>query len=198
MTWQTKNKMKTNPEQILTFGEHGVNNASLLVETAKACYVMSRPILNAKALWYIPAALFVMHHSLESFIKAFLIKENIQYEIRQKGHKLTYLLSLKANNSKNLDFFKDILKDQNIKTLLVSLEDFYNKNKYWEAGFNIKKVSAIDAFDKLISIFTERFHKLYGNARSEASIYVLEELADMMERDRKYPITLCTLPKNSD
>lgn len=186
------------PEQLLKFGkrkEEKQMRAQLLVETAKACYVMARPILNARALWYYPASFFVMHHSLESFIKAFLLKENIDFKYGQKGHELVYLIKLGCEKSKNLEFFKQISQDQVVKDLLGSLDGSYNSNKYWEVGFDAKIISIIDIFDKLVSIFTEQFHQLYGNKKKEASIDVPEELADLIERNRKYATTLCILPK---
>lgn len=189
--------MKTNSPsvQLLKFGRHGLNNANLLVETAKACYVMSRPIFNCGCLWYLPASIFVMHHSLESFIKAFLLKENISFKYGQDGHSLIYLIELGVKKSNRLDFFDEILQDQSIKDLLSSLDKNYNSNKYWEVGFNLKKTSTLDVFDKLVSIFTEQFHKFYGNKKKEASIDVPEELAGLIERNRKYPTTLCIFPK---
>lgn len=188
-------KTKEPPEQLLKFGKHGLKNAHLLVETAKACYVMSRPIFNSGCLWYLPASIFVMHHSLESFIKAFLLKENISFKYGQDGHSLIYLIKLGLKKSKKLDCFDEILQDQLIKDLLFSLDKNYNSNKYWEVGFNLKTTPTLDVFDKLISIFTEQFHQLYGNKKKEASIDVPIELADLIERDRKYPTTLCILPK---
>lgn len=190
--------LKIPSEHLLKFGIHGLDkrsHAHLLVETAKSCYVMARPILNTPALWYYPASLFVMHHSLESFIKAFLLKENIHFEHGQKGHKLIYLVKSGSENSKKLEFLKEILQDQVIKELLNSLDGSYNSNKYWEVGFNARIISIVDIFDKLISIFTEQFHLLYGNKKKEASIDVPEELADLIERNRKYETTLCILPK---
>lgn len=190
-------KTKKSPEQLLRFSTEKLDiksQAHLLVETAKSCYVMSRPILNQRCLWYLPASFFVMHHSLESFIKAFLLKENINFQHGQTGHKLVYLLEL-GNNNEKLNFFKEILKDQTIKDFLDSLDNSYNSNKYWENGFNAKIIFIVGIFDKLISVFTVRFHELYGNKKKEASIDVPEELADLIERNRKYPTTLCVLPK---
>ena len=188
---------KNLPKHPLKFGTEKIEKklqAHLLVETAKACYVMSRPILITHALWYYPAAFFVMHHSLESFTKAFLLKENIGFEYGQKGHKLIYLLTLGSGNGKKLEFLKEILEDQMITDLLNSLDDSYNSNKYWEVGFNTK-MDLVDIFDKLVSIFTEQFHQLYGDKKKGASIDVPEELADLMERNRKHATTLCILPK---
>lgn len=187
---------KIPPEQLLKFGTEKQSRAHLLVETAKACYIMARPILNAPGvLWYYPASFFVMHHSLESFIKAFLLKEDIHFKYGQEGHELVYLLELGTNESENLEFFKEILQDQVIKDLLNSLDGSYNSNKYWEVGFSAKIISIIDIFDKLISVFTEQFHQLYGNKKKEASIDVPEELADLIECNRKYATTLSILPK---
>lgn len=187
-------------EQVLKFGTEKLkkqSQAHLLVETAKACYVMSRPILNSHChcLWYYPASFFVMHHSLESFIKAFLLSENIKYNTGQQGHKLTYLIESGIAGSEKLKFFKEILQDSVIKDLLISLDNSYLLNKYWEVGFSVKLISIVDIFDKLILIFTEQFHQLYGNAKRPASIDVPEELADLIERNRKYITTLCILPK---
>ena len=71
-----------NPEKLLEFGR--LNNkqmqARLLTSTAKACYIMSRPILNSHNIWYFPGSFFVMHHSLECFIKAFLLAEDIDFD----------------------------------------------------------------------------------------------------------------------
>lgn len=191
-------KTKEPPEQLLRFGKHGLNKKSqahLLVETAKACYIMSRPILNQHCLWYLPASFFIMHHSLESFIKAFLLSENINYKKGQLGHKLTYLIESGIKGSGKLKFFKEISQDQMIKKLLISLDDSYLSNKYWEVGFNANIISIINIFDKLISIFTKQFHKLYGDKRKEPSIDMPEEFADLIECNRKYPTTLCILPK---
>lgn len=196
-----KNKEKNTKKSlknILKFGIHGLDKKSqahLLVETAKACYVMARPILNTSALWYLPASFFVMHHSLESFVKAFLLRENIDYKTGQKGHKLTYIIELGIKESKKLKFLEETLQDQATKELLISLENFYNQNKYWEVGFNVKKSSVIDVFDKLIFVFTEQFHQLYGNAKIPASIDVPEELVNLIECNRKHATTLCVLPR---
>jgi hypothetical protein len=187
---------KKNPENPLEFGENIEKNMQvhLLTKTAKACYIMSRPILNSHMLLYYPASFFVMHHSLECFIKAFLLAEDIAYVYWQTWHKIEYLLNLGKGN-KNLEFFQEILNNPIIINLLNSLTDNYNPNRYWEVGFNWKIKSIIDIFDKLISIFTNQFHILYENKRVEASIDVPNELADLMEKDRNYPITLCIWPE---
>ena len=195
-----KNNWQTNEpaEHSLKFGTKKLDKQSqahLLIETAKACYVMARPILNTRALFYYPASLFFMHPSLESFIKAFLLKEDINFEHGQKGHELVYLIQLGSINSKNLEFLKKILQDKLIKDLLNSLDGSYNSNKYWEVGYNGKMGPILDIFDSIISIFTEQFHLLYGDKRKDASIDVPEELADLIEHNRKCPTTLCIIPK---
>lgn len=183
-------------EKILEFGK-GEPEPHLLAETAKACYVMARPILNSHALWYYPACFFVLHHSIESFVKSFLLKEGISFQYGQKGHELIYLLELGNSSSGELEFFGEILKNETIKDLLSSLDEYYNANKYWEVGFNAKTNSIIDVFDELISIFTNKFHEFYGNQKTEASIDVPEELVNLIERGRKYQTTLCILPKEN-
>jgi hypothetical protein len=126
---------------------------SLLIESAKSCYIMARSMLNINGcLGYYPASIFVMHHSLECFLKAFLLKENLSFNTGKNGHKLLYLLEL-GRGKENLVFFDEILNDLEISRLLKSMDDFYNSNKYWQITYEIKTVYVLYAFEKFMSVF---------------------------------------------
>jgi len=92
--------------------------------------------------------------------------------------------------------FTDILNRKDIVDFLKELQSNYTKIKYGEKEFLSNKEKIIDIFDYLVQTFVHKFHELYGNPKKELCIWVPEELLDIMERERKYPITLGIIPKD--
>jgi len=174
-----------------------------LIEIAHGCFVFSRVALNSPMAMFsfLPIAFFLMHHSIELCIKAFLLFEKITYNYNKDGHKILSLLKIGATNSSRLSFFKDeILDRKDFYSLLSILEQSYNDNRYSFAGYDIKSESVRDLFDELIFIFTERFCALRGKkdrvTEQIMAIDVPEPILPLFEYKLKQPFTVCVLPND--
>jgi HEPN domain-containing protein len=139
--------------------------AFLLFDSAKSCYVMARFCLEVSfSDFYVPGFL-LMQQSLENFIKAFLKKSNIAWEIGSSGHKFKRLIEL----GKDINFFKlKILSREDFINLLKELEEGYNSQRYGESGHFIKNhEKMMDLFDELVYLFVAEFAVFVEQEKNE-------------------------------
>ncbi|MFA5916912.1 MAG: hypothetical protein WC850_01605 [Candidatus Gracilibacteria bacterium] len=189
-------------EKILTIGNNPTDSFNL-IGIAKGSYVLARTALNYPMAMFsfLPTSIHLIHHSIETYIKAFLVNESIKYPFGKKGHILTDLIELGYKKSAKLSFFYDkILCRSNFKKLLIELDYTYNNNRYSFAGYSIKTDELIDLFDEIIYIFLENFCLLINREYKEIDnlwqIDIPEDFLYSMEYRQKQQFIFCIIPKH--
>ncbi|MCL4257103.1 MAG: hypothetical protein KJZ53_01085 [Anaerolineales bacterium] len=179
---------------ILKFGRFDNESPfpGVLLTIAQGCYVYSRITLQRKTmLSYYPVSFMLMHHSIESFIKFFLMREGKKFG---PIHKLRELLLL-GGEEKRLSFFKnEILSSLELMDLLDQFSNNYADNKYGKTSFAIKQLSLIRVYDKLIYIFIKNFKELYPHVSMK--FYVSETLLEDFLKDLDYDLSIVVLPED--
>jgi len=187
-------------DKILKIGSRNTDAPSL-IRIGEGSYVLARTALNILMgmFTFLPTSFFLMHHSIEVFIKAFLVVEKIKYPYGKEGHELVNLLKIGIEKSKKLSFFnKEILNRKDFKDLLDILDQSYNKNRYSFLGYYIKLDSVLDLFDELIYILIERIYKLLNTyqrvTKQLIQIDVPKLLLPFMEYKQKQKFIFCVIP----
>jgi len=185
-------------DKILIIGNRNMDARSL-IWIGKGSFVLARTAFNLHMFTFLPTSFFLMHHSIEVFIKAFLVVEKIKYPYGNNGHKLVNLLKLGIEKSKKLSFLNDeILNRKDFKDLLDILDQSYNKNRYSFPGYYVSTDNVRDLFDELIYIFIEHFYKLLstnGMASEQLrQIDVPAPLLTLMEYRQKQQFIFCIIP----
>lgn len=186
--------------KILKIGNRPMDAMSL-VDIGKGSFVLARTAINHTMCMFsfFPTAIHLMHHSIEVFIKVFLVHENIEYNFGRSGHKLIDLLEIGYSESSNLSFFQDkILCRADFVDVLKELDKSYTDNKYSFPGYSIKSVSLNDLFDELTFTFLGEFCKL-SNVEGKAleqlkKIDVPESFLYQMEYEQKQKFVFCLIP----
>ena len=187
-------------DEILKIGNLNTG-AHSLIWIGKGSYVLARTAFNIHMgmATFSPTSFFLMHHSIEVFIKAFLVVEKINYKYGKRGHELVNLLKIGVEKSKNLYFLNDkILNRKDFKDLLDILDQSYNKNRYSFPGYKIELDEVRDLYDELIYIFIEHFYKLLSsNERVSEQLRQIDvpiQLLPLMEYKQKQQFIFCILP----
>src|SRR3989344_1958914 len=151
--------MNTSKTTLINFGEFGHNfKGHLLFEVSKSSYVFGRVALEtAQPFGNYNVGLHLIHHAIETGIKAFFENLDIQWEFGNNGHNFTYLLNhAKESGKKELQFLVDKIMNTSLMPLLRELENNYMSNKYSEVGFGISNGELmIDKFDEIMFILVE-------------------------------------------
>lgn len=189
----TSSEVSEDSERYLKFGKlanstsHGV-----LLAIAKGSYVLGRISLNSSQMLLYPVGFFLMHHSIESFIKAFLRKENILFKL---SHDLIYLLNVGVAHSR-LSFFQAILQRRDYALHLKELSDFYASNKYGETAFSMEG-ELRGLFDEIVFTFAEELKKLYPNESEQNYTFdVPEEMVSLFEKNLPHQLRIAVWPKD--
>lgn len=188
-------------DKILKIGNRATD-ADGLIWIGKGSFVLARTAFNLPSgmFTFLPTSFFLMHHSIEVLIKAFLIFENIAYDYSKYGHRLVKLLKIGIENSERLSFFNyEILNRKDFKDLLDILEQSYIKNKYSFPGYYVSYDEVRDLFDELIYIFIEHFYKLRStNERVSEQLRQIDVpvqlLQLMVEYKQKQQFIFCVIP----
>ncbi|MBX3048089.1 MAG: HEPN domain-containing protein [Anaerolineales bacterium] len=147
------------PIRFSPFPENHALKGPLLLNIAKGSYVLSRSYLNmGVTLFHYSIVFTLMHHSVETFIKAFLVMEGIVFG---RTHALANLLALGAK-SERLRFFKtELLDDPALANLFNELSDFYAPNKYGETAYSVMHLTLLRVYDEIVYIFVKNLAVLY-------------------------------------
>ena len=175
-----------------------------LVGIGKGSYVLARTALNCPECIFIftPTAIHLIHHSIETFIKAFLVHENIKYPYGNQGHNLVDLLKLGYEKSVNLFFLKKIIDRNDFTNLLNVLDQSYNENRYSFPGYSIKSESLRDLIDELVFIFIENIYELANKKQKVTEqlryISVPKSFLSKMEYKQKQELIFWIMPDDVD
>ena len=176
-------------------------DAHSLIWIGKGSFVLARIAFNLPLgfFTFLPTTFYLMHHSIEVFIKAFLVIEKIKYQHGKEGHELVNLLKIGIKKSKKLSFLNDkILYRKDFKDLLDILDLSYNKNRYSFPGYHLSYDKVRDLFDELIYIFIEHFYELLNTNRMAfeqlRQIDIPELLLPLMQYKQKQQFIFCIIP----
>ncbi len=155
-------------------------------------YVHARNLLwNGDWFWFIFSAIFLMHHSIESYIKAVLKKNWLKWPYWMKWHELISLLEIFRQSSTLNPLYIKLISDPDIMDLLQSLTDNYTQCKYLEAWFEINKDKLRDSFDEIIFILHNNLHEWKDDRRR--SIDVPSTMVDFVDFKNKQPFVWCVI-----
>lgn len=155
-------------------------------------YIHARNLLwNSDWFWFIFSAIFLMHHSIECYIKAVLQKNWLKWPYWAKWHELISLLEIFNQSSILKSVYLELNSDPDIMDLLRSLTDNYTQCKYLEAWFNIDWDKLRDSFDKVIFILHSNLYE-WKDDRAK-SIDVPSTMVDFVDCKNKQPFVWCVI-----
>jgi HEPN domain-containing protein len=143
----------------LVFGKkQGVDALSpiILSDIGKSCFVLARIQLR-KDFFQLSNSYIVfhlIHHSIETYLKAFLSEASINFD---HIHKLVTLREEVTRLIQNQDKLLEILHSTDTTVLLRALDSVYAKNKYGEVGYHIDMEKLRATYDLLMEALISTF-----------------------------------------